>query len=217
VKNPNSHRNRFPLLGAHSALQCEDCHKSAAVGLFRGLSTDCASCHIGDYLHADLVDHQAAGFSTKCETCHSMDAWVLSYNHSQNAGFALVGAHSRLSCPECHIGGKYSGTESACVSCHLGDYKGATDPSHSSSAFPTDCLLCHSTASWGSAAFNHNSTPFPLTGAHTNQQCSSCHSSGQYAGLPTSCVSCHLSRFTSTANPNHRASGFHRTARFATT
>src|SRR5438552_9811511 len=29
-----NHRNRFPLVGAHSLVQCDECHKQAAVGQF---------------------------------------------------------------------------------------------------------------------------------------------------------------------------------------
>jgi hypothetical protein len=42
------------------------------------------------------------------------------------------------------------------------------------------------------AAFNHNTTKFPLTGKHTSVACATCHVNGQYATLPTTCVSCHL-------------------------
>jgi len=46
------HLNRFPLIGAHATLQCDDCHKSAAVGQFKGLSTDCTSCHLPQFQQA---------------------------------------------------------------------------------------------------------------------------------------------------------------------
>jgi hypothetical protein len=35
------HENRFPLMGAHAAVECDSCHKGAANGVFVGLSTDC--------------------------------------------------------------------------------------------------------------------------------------------------------------------------------
>jgi len=49
VQQVKDHQNRFPLLGAHAAVQCEDCHKSAAVGQYQGLSTACSSCHMRDF------------------------------------------------------------------------------------------------------------------------------------------------------------------------
>ena len=205
----NGHENRFPLFGAHAAAQCEDCHKSAAVGLFRGLSTECASCHIDDYLTAEAVDHETAGYSTQCESCHRFDSWQSGFDHAQT-GFALVGAHSSLDCAQCHVGGKFAGTPADCAGCHLQDYNRTTDPNHLQSGFPKDCSMCHSTLSWEAATFNHGTTDFPLSGAHATQQCEACHKNGQYAGLPTACDSCHLEDFNGTTNPNHVASGFPR-------
>jgi len=36
VQQINQHQNRFPLLGAHAALDCTSCHKGAATGQFIG-------------------------------------------------------------------------------------------------------------------------------------------------------------------------------------
>ena len=208
AQNVNGHLNRFPLMGAHSALECEACHRSAAVGLFRGLRTDCVSCHLNDFNNAKSIDHKAAGFSTQCETCHGMDSWNASFNHAQATGFALLGAHAQLNCLQCHVGGRFKGTPADCAGCHLQDYNTATRPNHVQAGFPKDCSLCHSVSSWLTATFDHNSTKFPLTGFHATLQCQDCHSSGQYATLPTTCVSCHLALFNSSTNPNHVAAGF---------
>jgi hypothetical protein len=208
VRNINGHENNFPLFGAHAAVQCEGCHRNAATGQFLGLNTDCASCHIDDYLGAKSVDHKAAGYSLDCKTCHNSDSWSQSVGHVQLTGFVLEGAHAKLDCAQCHIAGKFSGIPTTCVGCHLQRYNTVKDPNHVQGAFPQDCTLCHSTAAWTPALFDHAKTQFALTGAHATQQCSACHSSGQYAGLPTACVSCHLSRFNSTANPNHVTAGF---------
>ncbi len=208
-RNPGGHENRFPLLGAHAATSCQDCHKSAAVGLFKGLSTQCVSCHQADYLSARVIDHQAAGFSTNCESCHQADNWQRSLlDHAKVTGFALLGAHASLQCTQCHIGGKFSGTPADCIGCHLKDYNAATNPDHVQANFPKDCSVCHTTNSWQGTTFNHNATKFPLTGAHSGIQCIDCHKNGQYAGLPTACISCHLADFNGTTNPNHVTSGF---------
>ncbi|MBI3352954.1 MAG: hypothetical protein HY036_10300, partial [Nitrospirae bacterium] len=39
--------------------------------------------------------------------------------------------------------------------------------------------------------FNHDSTSFPLLGAHRNMECTKCHSGGKYRGTPRSCENCH--------------------------
>jgi hypothetical protein len=210
IRKVNDHDNRFPLLGAHVATECESCHRSAAVGLLRGLSTDCAFCHLTDFRNAKTIDHVAAGFSTQCQICHSFDNWAQGFDHSANTTFALTGAHRVVDCIQCHPGGRFAGTPTACVSCHLQDANGTTDPNHTQAGFPPDCSLCHSTAAWSPAVFDRSTTRFPLTGAHTVLQCSACHASGQYAGLPTACDTCHLTDFNTATNPNHNTAGFPR-------
>jgi hypothetical protein len=145
VKGVNGHENRFPLLGAHQTLLCEDCHKSAAVGLFRGLNTDCAFCHINNYNNAKSVNHKAMGYSTKCETCHGGDSWQRNFDHARSTGFPLSGAHAPLDCVQCHIGGNFLEARVACSSCHLARYNSATNPNHIAAGFPQDCSICHGT------------------------------------------------------------------------
>jgi hypothetical protein len=74
--------------------------------------------------------------------------------------------------------------------------------------FPTTCDVCHSTTNWTSATFNHNTTTFPLTGAHTTVACANCHVNNNYTTLPTACVGCHQSDYNGTTNPNHASAGF---------
>jgi NMD protein affecting ribosome stability and mRNA decay len=109
------------------------------------------------------------------------------------------------------VNGKYAGTPKDCASCHTTDFNKTTNPNHVAAAFPTDCSICHTTATWSGAVFNHSKTLFPLTGAHINATCASCHSSGKYAGLSTLCNSCHLTNFNNAKNPNHITAGFPQT------
>ena len=48
------------------------------------------------------------------------------------------------------------------------------------SNFPQTCQQCHTTTTWGNATFDHSTTGFPLTGAHTSLQCMQCHVNGNY-------------------------------------
>ena len=207
-KSVSGHENRFPLLGAHRALQCEDCHQRAATGLFRGLNTDCAFCHIEDYNSAQSVNHKELGYSTKCETCHGMDGWQRNFDHAGSTGFPLSGAHSRLDCTQCHIGGNFTGARTDCGSCHLPIYNSTSSPNHLSAGFPQDCSICHGTTAWTPAQYNHGGTSFPLTGAHAAQACSACHTNGRYDALSTACASCHLTKYSQTTNPNHLSASF---------
>src|SRR5438309_8176344 len=65
-----------------------------------------------------------------------------------------------------------------------------------------------------SASFDHSTTGFPLTGAHTTVQCAQCHVNGNYTltSANTACASCHLKDFQGTTYPNHVSSGFAQTS-----
>jgi hypothetical protein len=58
----------------------------------------------------------------------------------------------------------------------------------------------------GGRDFNHVQTLFPLTGAHMQARCESCHVGGRFKGTPTQCAFCHEagSRMSSVVKPrNH--------------
>ncbi len=205
-----THENRFPLVGAHAALTCDDCHKGAGVSQFQGLSTDCIACHTQSFAQAKFPNHQSAGFPTTCQACHNMDSWLgASFDHAKFTGFALTGVHATLDCTACHLNGNFNVTSTACVSCHLKDFTGTQNPNHVQAGFPQDCAICHNTSNWTSTTFNHNTfTSFPLTGAHVNVACNHCHVNGQFAGTPRDCASCHLADYQKTTDPNHAAAGF---------
>ena len=204
------HNNRFPLLGAHAAAVCDDCHRGAAAGVYTGLSTQCVTCHLRDFQNAAPLNHVAANLPTTCETCHTVNSWQPArFNHAQVTGFALTGAHTSLACVQCHVGNRFAGTPANCLGCHATDFNGTTNPNHVTAGFPTDCGLCHTTLTWSGATFNHNTfTSFPLTGAHTTVACAQCHVGGKFVGTPTACEGCHLQDYANTTNPNHRASNF---------
>jgi hypothetical protein len=113
-----------------------------------------------------------------------------------------------VTCATCHKNNVYAGLPATCVSCHLADYSGTTNPNHAQAGFPQQCTTCHNTTSWAGATFNHGTTRFTLTGAHTTVQCNLCHINGKYAGTPTDCYSCHSAEYRNTTNPGHQAAGF---------
>lgn len=204
VQQIQQHQNRFPLLGAHAALDCDSCHKSAAVGQFQGLSTQCYSCHARDFQKTTGPSHVTASFPTSCEQCHNLDNWFgVNFDHLKYTGFALTGMHATLDCVACHVGGKFKGTPADCVGCHLPDFRNTTNPNHVTSGFPQTCQSCHSTSAWQPANFDHNSVGFPLTAGHAGLQCSQCHTNGNYNLTSTACSTCHMKDYNSTTNPNH--------------
>jgi cytochrome c1 len=207
VKEIKQHLNRFPLVGAHASVECDSCHTGAAMGQFTGLSTDCYSCHARDF-QSSAFDHRAAGLPPTCEVCHTVDTWFgAKFDHARFTGFALTGMHASLDCIACHTGGKYVKASADCYSCHAKDYTSTVDPNHLQSQFPHDCAMCHSTATWLGATFDHASVGFPLTGAHASLQCVACHAKG-YTGTSTDCASCHINDYNGAMSPPHKSSNF---------
>ncbi|MEI7812222.1 MAG: hypothetical protein WCJ01_07330 [Ignavibacteria bacterium] len=189
----------FPLTGAHLTKACSDCHK----GTTTGLTGDCYSCHKPDFDKAK--DHLTLGYPHTCAQCHSTTSWSgASFNHTAT-NFPLTGAHTSVACSKCHAGG-YKGTSTVCSGCHESNFNTTVDPDHVALGFSLDCLQCHTTAAWKPSSFNHTTTNFPLTGAHTNLTCLKCHAGG-YKGTSTVCSGCHQNSYTSAVNPNHSSAG----------
>ena len=198
-------KTAFPLTGAHAQVACAQCHTN---GNYNITTTACASCHLKDFQGTNNPNHAAAGIPQQCEVCHTTSAWQpANFDHSKT-GFPLTGAHVSVQCAQCHTNGNYNLTTTACVSCHLNEFRGTTNPNHVSSGFPQQCEICHTTSNWNASIFNHATTGWPLTGAHTGVQCSQCHINGNYNISNTACVSCHLTDFQNTKNPNHISVGF---------
>ena len=197
----------LPLVGAHERVDCDACHEGAVRSDYVGTPVECYSCHSENYLGTTSPDHRASGFGTDCIVCHGVfsSTWG-SGDFIHSASFPLTGEHRFLECASCHENG-FAGTPTDCYSCHRSDYDGATDPAHLSAGFSTDCRACHTTSGWRPASFNHNTTAFPLTGAHRSLDCLSCHESG-YTGTPTDCAACHQGDYDGTTAPNHLASNF---------
>ncbi|MFQ5506027.1 MAG: hypothetical protein ACE5F1_14700, partial [Planctomycetota bacterium] len=158
-----------------------------------------------DYNSAQNPNHTAAGFPTTCDSCHRPSGWSpTSYAHQQ---FPITGAHTALTCSQCHVGAVYKGTGSACVDCHLNRYNATTNPNHVTAGFPTTCEACHNTNGFKGALVTDHSF-FPLTGTHASVACASCHVGGVFKGTNNTCVGCHLDRYNATTNPNHKTAGF---------
>lgn len=202
----NHSTTAFPLVGAHLAVTCVSCHVN---GVYKGTPTTCAACHQTDFNATTNPHHPQAGFSTTCTSCHSMNpGWKPApYNHNLTS-FPLTGAHIGGTCLDCHADKVYNNKPTTCVSCHLANYNATRNPNHASLGYSTTCESCHSTTRWLGAKFDHNTTAFPLLGAHLAVACSSCHVNGVYKGTPTACISCHQSDFNATTNPHHVQAGF---------
>jgi hypothetical protein len=198
-------RTRFPLVGVHASLDCQQCH---ANGQYVNLPVNCDGCHSATYQQTNNPAHAAAGFSTHCEDCHNIRTakWAgVPFTHP--ASFPLAGGHAISDCATCHANG-YTNTSSECYSCHAADYAQASNPDHAGGQFSHDCAGCHTINGWHPASFDHNLSGFPLTGAHASVNCAQCHVNGQYAGTPSACFDCHEANYNGTTNPNHVTGNF---------
>jgi hypothetical protein len=201
-----NHGKYFPLEGAHRTAACRGCHKSLEFDKNRGRQA-CVNCH---------QDVHRGEFGLDCSRCHTPRSFIdraeMVRGH-RTYRFPLTGAHVAADCEACHRpqpqgAMTYLGVSTECVSCHLSDYNGATDPNHRAAGFPTDCSLCHVPVSFVGATFRHSATRFPLTGAHRQLPCSDCHADGVYAGKSTLCYSCHRTMYEAQRDPNHVVAGF---------
>ncbi len=125
IQQVQEHNNRFPLTGAHAAVDCDSCHKGAANSKFTTMSTQCYSCHQSDFQKTTLPNHVTAMFATTCETCHTTDNWLNAKFDHASVGFPLTNAHAvpPRQCADCHMNNNYGLSSVACVSCHLPDFR----------------------------------------------------------------------------------------------
>jgi len=146
-----------------------------------------------------------------CSTCHSPEAWKPAkvspaFDHAKK-GFVLTGMHQQASCTACHTRLDFHGTAHDCVACHTDAHRGELG---------TDCARCHTARSFldrAEMARAHETTRFPLTGAHIATDCESCHPSGPqgrmtFTNRQTDCQDCHLVTYRQTTEPDHTAVGF---------
>jgi len=276
-------QTRFPLLGAHSMVECSECHVSASSLRFEPLGIECVDCHRDDYLATDNPNHQQSGYSTNCTDCHFMSNFTWSGAGINHDFFPLREGHDIQDCSTCHTQGTFNKIPRECSNCHQPDYLAASNPNHVALNFSNQCNECHTLAvgwkpaefkqhdgifpiysgthngEWvncsdchknssdygeftctdchehnksdmdnehddvagyeynsiaclgchpsgsGEGAFNHNSTGFPLTGAHRETGCSECHVNNN-SNPSTFCYDCHTQDFNESDNPDHQGS-----------
>lgn len=194
----------FRLLGRHGTVPCAACHK-AGLDLARPWPGACVTCH------EDRVHRGALG--PDCAGCHTGRTWKTLRARELHARtrFPLTGAHLAADCTSCHRRADqalYRDAPVQCFACHGADYRRpGIQPDHLSAGFSQDCSLCHRTATFRPARFDH-ATFFPLRGAHAAAACETCHANGRYGGTPRACAGCHQDAYDRTRSPDHRASMF---------
>lgn len=142
----NHELSGYALVGAHSQLNCNECHTNLRT---THLPDYCYGCHKADYGGAVEPNHKAAKFGTDCEECHNQNdvSWQQGYWQEHEAIFALRtssgGHHDHFTCSECHpTNTNYK--QYNCLACHLRE---ETDAAHVDVRRyryqNSKCLKCH--------------------------------------------------------------------------
>lgn len=164
----------FALSGRHRDVACDRCHKVKADGRasyrqYAGVAAgDCSACH---------ADPHAGALGSPCLKCHTTAGWQQTaagaFDHGRTR-YPLAGKHARVACGGCHDGGRRKPAFTACTDCHR--------DAHGAAALQRPRLLacerCHSVEGYRPARFGlaqHDSTTFPLRGAHLAVACDGCH------------------------------------------
>ncbi len=157
----------------------ERCHIGArSIADLKATPQDCYGCHAKDDAHKGQ-------FGNGCGTCHTTSGWLpASFDHSLTK-FPLTGAHTKLSCSQCHTNAVFTTLSTACSSCH-------PDPSFHAGLFAgMTCDQCHTTTAWSPATFNlsHPASCGEVSCIdHERAICRDCHT----VNLSTAtCLKCH--------------------------
>ncbi|MFZ4402265.1 MAG: hypothetical protein ACOYO1_19695 [Bacteroidales bacterium] len=195
--------NGFPLTLGHSNVECSKCHLN---NKFINTSTECYSCHKGDYNSTTQPVHTGGCFSTNCTLCHTTNpGWKpVTFVHDNN--FPLTLGHNNVQCSKCHVSSNCN-ISSECYSCHKNDYNATTNPVHTSGCYSKDCLKCHTTnPSWKPSSFQHQNY-FPInSGKHSGFTCNQCHTNP--ANCTYSCIDCHDHSQSSMNSKHNGVSGY---------
>jgi hypothetical protein len=125
--------SRFPLIGRHAVVACEECHHSQQ---FKGTPLSCGACH------RDV--HHEGRLGPNCALCHNPNSWKRwRYDHDTQTRYPLTGAHRGLGCQACHVTKNVAKATLPmdCLACHRQD-----DAHHG--AFGPACERCHTTTSF---------------------------------------------------------------------
>ena len=147
----------------------------------------------------------------ECTTCHTTEGWTpvrrdMAFDHG-STDFPLEGMHATVPCASCHLDDRFDEPKAdaaECQTCHLDVHL---------DAFAQPCVACHTTDSFHDLpTFEvHARTTFPLTGAHLQVSCESCHQNeqrGPFSQVDGDCITCHQEAYVTAPEIDHDLLGF---------
>jgi len=171
-------KSGFRLTGAHEGAACNACHIG---GRYKDTPKTCNGCHATD-------DEHRGSRGNDCGKCHTTKEWKKAkYDHRQETGYALLGAHADIDCLDCHRSGNYKQKiPKDCEGCHRADDVHAT-------RFGGKCDDCHNNDRWKPENYDHLARhKFALIGAHAKFACDVCHTAPTATQkLGKKCLDCH--------------------------
>jgi len=200
--SPAREHKFYPLIGAHSTLECAACH---ADEVYSGTPNWCEACH-GD-------SRPAGHYEGDCGTCHTPTSWDdVTFDHTLTGGLDCLSCHQDdrpvnhfgNQCAACHnpTAWRPASFDHAaagardCQSCHSGD--------RPANHFAGQCSNCHNTTDWRAVSFDHSGQTNCQSchngdkpANHFDGQCSACHTTQTWKGAKfdhsgqTNCQSCH--------------------------
>ncbi len=197
-KNFDHNLTAYPLLGKHSSVPCDKCHRPATKKTtskpLRIPFQQCTDCHKDNH-NGEFASRD----NNKCTNCHNEAGFspsLYTISDHTTSRFQLTGAHRATACSFCHkkTTGQpltFNRDKIDCESCH---------PNPHGKIFLNDgrvrmCELCHSTERWDIVTFDHSGTDFPLVGKHAEAVCTACHRNikqpTETAKIASTCGSCH--------------------------
>ena len=131
---------KFPLIGLHAVVPCEECHLSSS---YKDASIECNACHKTDDTHKGKL-------GLNCNRCHTPNGWkIWRFDHNTQSQFKLDGKHTKVHCYSCHTDAVkiIDSTPRTCIVCHQ------TDDIHNGQ-FGARCDRCHTTSSFKDIRMN---------------------------------------------------------------
>ncbi len=186
---------KFKLTGVHIKIECQLCHKieiknGKKFQVFTGIKfSRCSDCH---------HDIHQGKFGSDCESCHSAVSFKIiknleRFDHSKT-NYPLRGNHRFVECVDCHKTSMSSKPQhEKCIDCHDDFHKGEFTLQNKIK----DCLECHIEEGFSPSTYTlelHQTTKFPLTGAHLALPCGECHKKEnhyQFLFHDLTCIQCH--------------------------
>jgi hypothetical protein len=247
-----------PLSRAHADLEgVTNCLKCHGIGQ-RTVDTKCLDCHreIGALRDQKRGLHGLAA-GKGCNDCHrehgGLDLEMIHWDEGspekfdhRRAGWPLDGKHAQTECRKCHTpklhavtfpagavwngaAESWLGLDTQCRACHQDPHQGRLGNA---------CASCHDESDWHDITeqrFDHETTRYPLRGAHVDVKCEKCHPrvdgkmqmpkfarcddchedphAGQIvvAGVARDCADCHSIRFF---KPSTLGLAYHATTKY---